>query len=48
MRSNYAMILAEEGQIKEAKMEMYKSNKTVEPYSNMEILCKFHSNLGYL
>jgi hypothetical protein len=48
MRSNYAMILAEKGQVKEAKMEMYKSNKTVEPYSNMEILCKFHSNLGYL
>ena len=27
---------------------MYKTHKNVEPYSNMEVLCKFHSNLGYL
>ncbi len=47
MRSNYAMALAEQGQLKEAKLEMYKTYRNVEPYSNNEIVCKFYSNLGY-
>lgn len=29
MRSNYAMTLAEQGQLKEAKLEMYKTYRNV-------------------
>lgn len=47
MRSNYAMTLAEQGKLKEAKLEMYKTYRNIEPYSNNEIVCKFYSNLGY-